>query len=343
MVMVRRKIALTALVVMASVLLDLLTGAVSGRTGWPWLLDSLRVHPWLFIPPIALLLVALSVISARGPERKQPVSLSEISDQLAKHVHDQWEKEAQTHYNLFDPGMMSLHWGPVERSLMPDWSTLERLAANPGWPTPLRHKWASGTSGLAGSGRTITDIIDRVPTGRLVVLGEPGAGKTVLLVRLVLDLLESRGAGTPVPVLLSLASWPLELSLQEWIEQQLITDYPLLAGRTPDARRISCARALFNDSQILPILDGLDEIPKAGRRQAVEKINAGVKPGQRLVLSARISDYQDLVHRSDAGQGPYVTGAAAIRIFPLESGAVATYLRDYAENSNLVRQWSSVL
>jgi GTPase SAR1 family protein len=38
-----------------------------------------------------------------------------------------------------------------------------------------------------------------VPTGRLVVLGEPGAGKTILMGRLVLDLLARRADGGPVP------------------------------------------------------------------------------------------------------------------------------------------------
>ena len=39
------------------------------------------------------------------------------------------------------------------------------------------------------------------------MLGEPGSGKTMLMVRLVLDLLAAREAGSPVPVLTPVASW----------------------------------------------------------------------------------------------------------------------------------------
>jgi hypothetical protein len=43
----------------------------------------------------------------------------------------------------------------------------------------------------------LADVLERMPTGRLVVLGEPGAGKTILMVRLVLDLLARRASDGP--------------------------------------------------------------------------------------------------------------------------------------------------
>jgi hypothetical protein len=56
-----------------------------------------------------------------------------------------------------------------------------------------------GDGGLAAwaerPGGQLVDVLARVPTGRLVVLGEPGTGKTVLMVRLVLDLLARRESG----------------------------------------------------------------------------------------------------------------------------------------------------
>ena len=73
--------------------------------------------------------------------------------------------------------------------------------------------WASGPGGLAGSDSDLADVIARVPTGRLVVLGEPGSGKTMLMVRLVLDLLTRRSSGGPVAVLASLASWILRIRI----------------------------------------------------------------------------------------------------------------------------------
>lgn len=104
----------------------------------------------------------------------------------------------------------------------------------------------------------------RVPTRRLVVLGDPGAGKTMLLIRLVRSQLARRAAAdektatsTPVPVLFSLASWnPSRQGLRDWLVDQLITHYPglrepapsvggnRLAGREPFSTTGSSSRFL---------------------------------------------------------------------------------------------------
>ncbi|MFD0391811.1 hypothetical protein ACFQ3Z_00185 [Streptomyces nogalater] len=46
---------------------------------------------------------------------------------------------------------------------------------------------------------------DRVPGKRLLILGEPGAGKTMMLLRLLLGLIRTRQPGSPVPVIFP---WP---------------------------------------------------------------------------------------------------------------------------------------
>ncbi|MGY0234199.1 hypothetical protein [Longispora urticae] len=48
---------------------------------------------------------------------------------------------------------------------------------------------------------------EEVPRRQLVVLGEPGAGKTVLVLALARGLLETPEAGEPVPVLIPVSSW----------------------------------------------------------------------------------------------------------------------------------------
>lgn len=99
------------------------------------------------------------------------------------------------------------------------------------------------STGLAGADRKkLAQVLDRVPTRRLVVLGEPGAGKTMLLVRLVLDLLTRRAPGDSVPVLVSLASWnPVEQDLYTWLGGRLRPsvhpDSPLPVPRPPSKTR----------------------------------------------------------------------------------------------------------
>ena len=50
---------------------------------------------------------------------------------------------------------------------------------------------------------SLADAYSRIPSGRLVIIGEPGAGKSVLALILALGLLGSRAPGDPVAVLAS--------------------------------------------------------------------------------------------------------------------------------------------
>jgi len=54
--------------------------------------------------------------------------------------------------------------------------------------------------GFCGRYEQIADLLDQPGwRRRLVILGEPGAGKSVMAIRLVLDLIARRGVGDPVP------------------------------------------------------------------------------------------------------------------------------------------------
>src|ERR1035437_10162795 len=126
----------------------------------------------------------------------------------------------------------------------------------PGWPAALQAgKWAAGPDGLAGTGGDLVELLAQVPTGRLVVLGEPGAGKTMLMVRLVLDLLARRVDGNPVPILASVASWdPAAQDLRDWLATRLLIDHPALAGPPRAGMTESTqAAALLAAGLILPV------------------------------------------------------------------------------------------
>ena len=154
-----------------------------------------------------------------------------------------------------------------------------------------------GPDDLAGEGGELADVLGRVPTGRLVVLGEPGAGKTMLMVRLVLDLLARRAAGGPVPFLAPVASWdPSGQDLRGWLAARLLTDHPALAGPPPaGGAEPTQAAALLAAGLILPVLDGLDEIPEQVRGPAISRINDALRPGEQVVVTCRTEQYRDAV------------------------------------------------
>jgi hypothetical protein len=288
----------------------------------------------------AVVAVALGLT---GPHSSLPTS-SDVADRVAVAVGRQWTDEVRLRL-VNDPYPLQVRWGPADPDLVDDWPSLVRLAETGlGWPAPPPDgMWAAGPAGLAGSDNDLVDVLDRVPTGRLVVLGEPGAGKTIMLVRLVLDLLDRRNPGGPVPILVSLASWnPVEQDLRSWLVGRLAIDHPGLAEPAPDGTGVSCGRALLEAGLIMAVLDGLDEIPDSQRGPAIARINDALLPGQRLVLAARTAPYLAAV-RPAGGVEVRLTGATAIELRPLEAAVVARYLRDSAGGPVGGARWDPVL
>ena len=271
------------------------------------------------------------------------LSLAEVSDQLAIAVRARWAAEAARR-RLNDPWPLPVSWEAADSALTDRWDVLLRLAASgAGWREhPPPGTWAISANGMAGQGGDLANVLSRIPTGRLAVLGEPGAGKTMLMVRLTLDLLKDRADGGPVPVLVSLASWnPAEQDLHGWLRAQLIIDHPALSART-SLGGATLAQALLDARMILPILDGLDEIPDAVRGSAISRLNGALRPSEGLVLTCRTEQYRDAV-RPPGGVEVTLRAAAAIQLCVLNPHDVSSYLREDAGGPCMAARWDPVL
>ncbi|MFC8078574.1 NACHT domain-containing protein [Streptomyces sp. NPDC057307] len=254
--------------------------------------------------------------------------LAETAERLAAEVRAQWTAEL-TVRRITVPYALAVSWRPAEAALSEPWQFLERTARGwPGGPLGSPDGWAPGPAGLAGQDGEITDVLlCRIPTRRLAVLGEAGSGKTVLMIRLLLGLLEARAEGEPVPVLLPLASWDAAtLPFPQWLARQLARDYPMLgpADGAPGGSE-SSARALIEAGLVLPLLDGLDELPPRSRALALDGINEALPPGQGVVVSSRRDAYLDTA--APVGRLPVrLAAAAAVELCPLEGEKAAEYL-----------------
>ena len=235
-----------------------------------------------------------------------------LSDDLAAVVLDEWEREAAA--RLADPGrLLRLAWSPAR----PEVSERASDVIGVGGTGVVRLKLSGELKGgFDDAAAKLAADFSRRGAGRLLVLGQPGAGKTVLAIMLCLGLLRARKPGTPTPVLLPVSSWdaPTE-TLDAWLVRTLADLY--YSGRTEIPRR------LLERRHLLPVLDGLDEIPEASRRDAVRRINEALTVLPGVVVSCRAAEYADVI----AGGSPLLHRAPAVEVEPLPMSEVVAYLR----------------
>jgi hypothetical protein len=325
----RTAIVTTSAVVLASVLLsvavNLATGTVPDR--WrPWL--------WLSWPAVALLGVVAVVLEVRRarPEPMWPSTdavdgearLHLAARALAKAVRAQWAQESSVR-GLRRPEPLRVRWSAVSAAFTADPSVVLDDATLRGSPTRLR---ARG------------DVLDtaarfrQLRRGQLVVLGAAGSGKSVLAMLLTLGLLERPSADDPVPFLVSLSSWqPNTEHLFTWLARRLSAEYSFLGDVPtygPDA-----ALRLVTDDRVIPVLDGLDEMPAELHPTAIDHLDraAGDRP---LVLTCRWDEYRAAVDRA----GHLMSKAAVIRLDPVGLDDAEAFL---AVSSPSRAQWRAVL
>ncbi|MGW1372994.1 helix-turn-helix domain-containing protein [Streptomyces sp. NPDC002446] len=233
-------------------------------------------------------------------------TLADIAEQLAQTVAARWRREEEQR-QVHDPYPLPVQWRPVAEELTDHWANIRRLPAG-GTHGPLD---------LSGQLDRIVEVYRRIPSGRLVVLGRSGSGKTILAVRFVLDHLKSRRRAEAVPVIFSIGSWdPTAITFRDWLAAQLTRDHPGLAGKGPGGS--SLAAALVETGRVLPVLDGFDEIAGGLRRPALEALNATTLP---LLLTSRPAEYAAAVAETDV-----LTSAAAVELTDLTLSDLADYL-----------------
>ncbi|WP_079190791.1 NACHT domain-containing protein [Streptomyces acidiscabies] len=276
------------------------------------------------LPTWAGAYLAWSAYRADRVEAAVALSPAEAADRLADAVRRQWEAEAAIR-RLADPYPLPVAWQGTDRDLAE----------------------ASDPQRLAGRDDEIAGVFTRrITARRLLVLGEPGAGKTLLLVRLVLALIERRQADDPVPVLFSLASWdPAALDLRTWMERRLVQDHPELG--TPASHvhggRVTLAGLLLERRLVLPVLDGFDELPAAMGALALHRVNEALPYGCGMVLSSRPDEYRAAL-RPRGAVPARLADLAGIHLLPLGAREVADYLQRDAggPGARTAGRWSAV-
>jgi transcriptional regulator with XRE-family HTH domain len=255
------------------------------------------------------LLAALGGQSPDGPPRRVPAGgdrLAEAASLLAYELRTRLRREEEQR-QIHDPVPLPVRWRAAPAELTDSWANIGR--AEPGE--------TGDPVDLAGQLDQIVPVYQRIPSGRLVVLGRAGSGKTILTMRFVLGLLDVNVPGDPVPVIFSVGSWhPGTTALRDWLIKQLLRDHPGLGAPGPGGATL--AAELVETGRILPVLDGFDEIAAGLHQPALAALNATTLP---LLVTSRVDEYRAAVESTDV-----LTSAGAVVLTDLAATDLAGYL-----------------
>jgi hypothetical protein len=214
----------------------------------------------------------------------------------------------------------------------------------------LRSYRAKAQPSQANSGdafRTFWNLGSR----RLLILGEPGAGKTLLLLEIIKQAAEARRKDHNIPVL-------IRVNIAEWRDDQTFLQYFTAKVASEQLLPAKLVERMLEERLVIPLLDGLDEFdededhPSRGE-EAIKRLNVladGSYPVDApLIVTCRRAYFEALVElqvkknkqdKEDRLLG--LADAAYMVLEPLNENQIMTYLRNNLTDEARVR-WRPVL
>jgi DNA polymerase III delta prime subunit len=290
----------------------------------PAIIEERRGLAWPAFIMLVLLLILLEVWNRYGEQNTvRSVPETSAADPLFVATTSTAERDAENRRTMIQRVRSFWIEGVLEKDLYQIARIELQLEARPG---AVRQPWdiivqrPDRQPYSLAPGTQIREVFDEA--GRaLLILGDPGSGKTTTLLELAKELLDQadQDPSHPVPVVFHLSSWAIaRQSLVDWMVEELRERYyvPATIGRT-----------WIRNQQILPLLDGLDEVVPEHRTKCVAAIsrfreNYGLLP---IVVCCRVNEYEAL--RRAEGLSGELPVAQAIFLEPLTYKQVVRYLR----------------
>lgn len=175
--------------------------------------------------------------------------------------------------------------------------------------------------------KTVANIFDGWRQGQsLLILGEPGVGKTTTLLQLAqefFDRAEKDVLSHQLPVVFDLSSWGNERQpIANWLVKELKTKYRIDE---------SWGKTWVKNEQMILFLDGLNEVNNEHRSACVQAINRFMKSygNTEVIVCSRIEEYKNLDER--------LTIQHTVLVQPLTSEQISQYLERCGEQLNNLR------
>lgn len=311
---------LAVVILLALTLKDLLIEIAGGKVGDYLqakfgISTTILIYALISVLLISFLLVIYDSLKNRYG-KEEPERLTENVEPDFKKFFDSLKKRYQSRYEQKLAGRFE-----ITLEVSKEWSDR----------TPRVIKEKFGRDATVGEA---VEVINQAftETGGLLIVGDPGAGKTVLLLKLAMSLLDKVDLAKreAFPVIFNLASWSPEYErLEDWLIVALESGY----GLSRDS-----AATLLHQKRIIFLLDGLDELARnederlaAQTRGAfLQTLNLYLAHGKKVVISCR-RDELALIKKLD---GQDVPVAAKATLLGLTEGQIKNALRDAIDRAD---------
>jgi hypothetical protein len=285
---------------------------------------------------LAVITVVGGLRSMRRPADPRPVDM--LADSLAQAVHGQWRKAAAERV-LLTPAPIPVRWSLSDQQVAgPVAAAVGSTEGTPAFsPLPGQTRVTEEQLRAGGGRGELFAVYAGIASGRVVVVGAPGAGKSGAAILLMLDALthregidDTRRARVPVPVLFTVHGWdPHTRSVQDWLSARLAAEYPLFQHRGGHPE----ATALVAAGSVALILDGLDEMDPTARPAALQTLSDAPF---RVVVFTRD---QEMVQTARTA---WLVGAAAAQLHAIAGPDGANYLQQ-ARTGPAPADWDPLL
>jgi DNA polymerase III delta prime subunit len=155
--------------------------------------------------------------------------------------------------------------------------------------------------------------------GKLLILGSPGAGKTITLLKLAEQLVGEAidHPKTVIPIVFELSTWRDGQNIEDWLIEQLYENFSANPKRDRKAR---IYETWLEQQVLLPLMDGLDELGMVRQQSCTAKLNEFARGYPYLVVCCRVKEFQQAGVKLSNLRGK-------VQLQPLTDGQIRNYLK----------------